>query len=884
MRPVKLIMSAFGSYAGVETIDFTKMQHGLFLITGDTGAGKTTIFDAITYALYDRTSGGTRDGNMMRSQYAADGTDTFVEYVFSYRDREYTVRRNPEYMRMGKRKKADGSPRLVKELTKVSLILPDGSEYQGKKKEVDHKIEEIIGLDVDQFTQIAMIAQGDFLKLLHAESKERKRIFSRIFQTKIYWQVQEELKEQAKQLYIRLEDNIKDCVREMERVETVPESEEASAWLEYLSMKIAPADAVMDTLKEICLQGKAKETETEKQSAVLQKLSEELNAVIRSGEEVNRLILQKSQAEEKQQQLEADKENMDELRRQTDDGGRAEKVSVKEMQLERTKAEGERLVGQIAETKAWLGEQSQLAVSEEAELKAAQEDLQKSEPFLQKQIIRLKDILPRYTRIKDLEKEYVQSLKKMETVLEECRQDSADYEEKYRRFFEEQAGILANRLEEGTPCPVCGSTRHPKKAELSGKAPEQKDVEKAKTKRDKSEKDRSVMQEKFQQAKSRLESEKKLFEEEALKIQGSTEISEEQVRDKLGECEKDLSSKRSNYQKKEKSFRELMEELKRRGGLLESQEKQLEDLNMKQKEEEEYFYQELKNQKFISFEAYLQAKTWIDGREEKKERLKLYDTQTLEVRTRLEMLRQQTEGKEKTDLTSEKEKLDEVQTAQKEQRKELLKVHSRNQKNKEAKGKLKQYFEARKDLTSQYEMVNQLNRTANGMLNGSVKLDFETYVQRKYFKQIIHAANRRLSKMTSNEFILQCREIKDLSSQGQAGLDLDVYHLVNDSVRDVKTLSGGESFMASLSMALGLADIIQNTAGAISLETMFVDEGFGSLDDAARERAIQILQELAGEKGLVGIISHVNELKEQIEWKLAVTKTEQGSHAEWVLQ
>ena len=148
-----------------------------------------------------------------------------------------------------------------------------------------------------------------------------------------------------------------------------------------------------------------------------------------------------------------------------------------------------------------------------------------------------------------------------------------------------------------------------------------------------------------------------------------------------------------------------------------------------------------------------------------------------------------------------------------------------------------------------------------------MKLDFETYVQRTYFRQIIQAANRRLARMTSNEFILQCREIQDLSSQGQAGLDLDV--------------SGGESFMAALSMALGLADIIQNTAGAVSLETMFVDEGFGSLDDASRDRAIQILKELAGEKGLVGIISHVNELKEQIDWKLNITKTEHGSQAKW---
>ena len=189
--------------------------------------------------------------------------------------------------------------------------------------------------------------------------------------------------------------------------------------------------------------------------------------------------------------------------------------------------------------------------------------------------------------------------------------------------------------------------------------------------------------------------------------------------------------------------------------------------------------------------------------------------------------------------------------------------------------------ETDEDLQRQYEMVGNLSRTANGNLNRTVKLDFETYVQRQYFRQIIRAANKRLVQMTSGEFILQCRNIKDLASQGQAGLDLDIYHIASDSVRNVKTLSGGEAFMASLSMALGLSDIVQNTAGAIHLDTMFVDEGFGSLDDAARGQAIRILAELADEKRLVGIISHVNELKEQIDCKLIVTRTDQGSTARW---
>ena len=194
MRPVKLIMSAFGSYAGKTEIDFTEIPNGLFLITGDTGAGKTTVFDAITYALYDRTSGGTRDGNMMRSQYAGEETSTYVEYTFLYQKKEYKIRRNPEYLRLGKRRYADGSPRYVKETPKVELTLPDGSIFKGKKRETDQKISEIIGLDADQFTQISMIAQGEFLKLLLAESRERKKIFSRIFQTRFYYRIQEELK------------------------------------------------------------------------------------------------------------------------------------------------------------------------------------------------------------------------------------------------------------------------------------------------------------------------------------------------------------------------------------------------------------------------------------------------------------------------------------------------------------------------------------------------------------------------------------------------------------------------------------------------------------------------------------------------------------------
>jgi len=187
----------------------------------------------------------------------------------------------------------------------------------------------------------------------------------------------------------------------------------------------------------------------------------------------------------------------------------------------------------------------------------------------------------------------------------------------------------------------------------------------------------------------------------------------------------------------------------------------------------------------------------------------------------------------------------------------------------------------REKLREDYERIGNLSRTANGTLSGSVKIDFESYVQRQYFEQMIHCANYHLQKMASGQFLLQCRSLENLSTQGNAGLDLDVYSLVTGKVRDVKTLSGGESFMAALALALGMTDVITRTMGAVRVETLFIDEGFGSLDENAREQAIRILQGLAGGQRLVGIISHVSELKEQIEQQLTVRRDKTGSRAEW---
>lgn len=874
MRPVRLTMSAFGSYSGTEVIDFTQVQGGLFLIAGDTGAGKTTIFDAITYALYDRTSGGARDGNMMRSQYAAEGTDTYVEYVFSYRGEEYTIRRNPEYMRVGKRKNADGTVRLVKETAKVSLLLPDGKEFQGKKREIDQKIEEIIGLDAGQFTQIAMIAQGDFLKLLHAGSKERKKIFSRIFQTQIYWRIQEELKEQGKTLYVSLKENEADIRREMERVVPVSAGS-GEAWQELLEREMPPAEEVRSVLKQIIKDGRNLARDLAGEEEKLQKESDELHALIEKKQETNRLFDLLDRAGETEQALERDREVYEEMKQQASKGERAERARSLEVQALRTKKEQENTETEIQSQLTWQKAHG----ADEGHLKEKAESLEavlnELEPRMQEKILRIREMLPGYANVRRLRKEYDKKTAEMAQCMEECRKASEVYEDRYRRFFEGQAGLMAKNLEEGMPCPVCGSVHHPKKADLSENVPDQDEVEQAKKLRDQAEQKRSRIQETYQSVRADLAA-----GEAAL---GENPPAEEEAKAQLNDLERQLKDEKEKVKQARDHYRECVEEARRRSGLLESLRTQKAGLERRFGEEQEAFREEIRKQEFKDQNEYRDAKQWIGDWQEKDRRVKEYEKNVLQCRTQVETLKKQTEGRRREDIEADRQRQQEITSALKKKREESLDLHGKNMTNKSAYDQLKKYFASEEELRQKYEMIGNLSRTANGNLSGSVKLDFETYVQRKYFRQIIRAANKRLARMTSNEFILQCREISALSSQGQAGLDLDVYDLVTDSVRDVKSLSGGESFMAALSMALGLADIVQNTVGAVSLETMFVDEGFGSLDDAARERAIQILKELAGEKGLVGIISHVNELKEQIDWKLKVTKNEHGSSTSWVL-
>lgn len=928
MKPLKLTMSAFGSYAGKNVIDFTGQQQGIFLITGDTGAGKTTIFDAITYALYNQTSGGERNGNMMRSQYARPEAETYVELEFLYRGQTYRVRRNPDY-KITKTLK-NGKIREQKVPHSVELTLPDGTVFPEKKNATDAKIIEILGLTADQFSQIVMIAQGDFLKLLYTKSDERKMIFSKLFRTDIYWKIQENLRRKSMEMDERIQENDRAFEQEKSRIIPLPESEEL------------PLDELVERLRER-LKDALKEQNLRRANV------EELNKKITKYEEINKLFRSLEKIRQTGKELEARQAESKERRQQIENARKADKVLVAEQQNLRQQQEVEQSAQAIAKMTETLANDQEMFESLKTQLQESEAKQKREAADIQKKMLALEQSFPSYEALQNARSEEQQAKKvwedlgktseesfhkkeagiaalkeqqkQQEQVVEQTKKNweqtslgasesAKHYEHMYEAFLKEQAGILAENLSAGCPCPVCGSTVHPDPAKLSDHAVTELEVEQAKKTRAAAEEKRDLAYAAFEAEKTEKQKLAQAVEKEEADFVLAQTIAKqqrkeaeqnyvslqkiaEQIREKLvypsfaeakkqyAAMQKALAAAEQEIERKRQKVSELAEAMNTlKGQKLAEEENQKTAKKLAAKTEKEYA-KLLEKSGFVSEETYHLAILPERSRSKLEREEKEYESQCLRQQSEQKLLEKQVSGKTYTDTTELNEQLKAEKQALKEAEKTYMELHTAYENDRSVLQNCAVYLEKGKKLESEDQVIKSLSKTANGRLSGSAKIDFETYIQRQYFKQIIHEANKRLLTMSNHQFILKLKEEANTGRKTNEGLDLSVYSLVTDSERDVKTLSGGESFLAALAMALGLSDIVERSAGAIHPDMMFIDEGFGSLDAQSRQQAIEVLAELAGDSRMVGIISHVTELKEQIDRKLVVSRTDKGSRAVW---
>ena len=909
MRPITLTMSAFGPYGDEVTVDFSLLgQRGLYLITGDTGAGKTSIFDAITFALYGEASGANREPSMLRSSYAQPATPTFVEMVFQCGNQEYRVRRNPEYIRPAKR-----GDKLVTEKADALLTFSDGREPVTGARDVTKAICEIVGLDRTQFARIAMIAQGEFLNLLLAKTEERSKIFREIFHTKLYQQLQETLKAEAskqKAAYESLSESIRqymDSVR--------PPEEERERWEEA-----AAAEDVLPLLDEFLESASKQLEELACQEAILRQEVESLDRRIGKEEtrenarqEWNlaraRLPELTARQEELRQQWEKAKgeeqglkllaveietriqqlpayEEREELRSQV------EKKRAQLADTEKTVGQAEEnvklLEGQLGKLRQELAGLEGLAQREEF-LRRREENLQAKEASLEK----LRDLLARCIEREAARKE---TLKRYVTTAEKAEHLRWEYTRLERAFLDGQAGYLASFLREGEKCPVCGSLHHPAPAVSAGETPTKEALEEKKAATEQMEaaasqvsQEAGIAQERWEEAHRQVQDwAKSLFEESAMDdlpthlshAVKELKAEEEQLREEEELLQSDLARRKQmedqipKLEAQENESRQDVLEGEKVRAALEAQLASLSSQLEKQEVSLEFSTRQEAEERIEALKTTLQA-----GERALTEAREAYEAccrETAQVETKVKTLEEQLRGEEEEDLESLKQQARELRVKQQEHaeaREERITSVDANQRAREA---ISRQMEKRKDTERRWTWIRALSNTANGTVPGKDKVMLETYIQMTWFDRILARANVRLMTMTSGRYELRRRREAE-NQRSRSGLELNVVDHYKGAERSVKTLSGGESFQASLALALGLADEMQAVAGGIRLDALFVDEGFGSLDDEALEQAVRTLNGLTEGNKLVGIISHVSSLKARIDRQIVVSKTRGGS-------
>lgn len=926
MRPLRLTLSAFGPYAAQTTLDLEKLgKGGLYLITGDTGAGKTTLFDAITYALYDHSSSGIREGSMLRCKYADDKTPTFVELEFEVHGVRYTVRRNPEYQRP----KARGEG-MTTEKADATLTYPDDRPPVTKAKDVTAAVQEIIGLDYNQFSQIVLIAQGQFTKLLNASTEERSRIFRKLFRTQRYAQLQERLQAEASALnQQRTAQNAKlDSL--LGGLQFSPEDPDAEA-LRALCAQTVPETALslLDAL-------------TARQAAALEEAGTALQATEAQLNTVQQQLGAAAQAQRLAQQLAA----------------RQAELAAAKPALDAARAEADRHAGDAAQLDALTAQvtQAQSALAaydaldtlcrqqtearDAARLAAAQahkrrtqlDSLNAALTAAEAELAALADADTRLLTLQNRSAQLTQrgeALAKLEQRLADCqRQAKAAHnaQENYRAaaaaqdeartrqntleraFLDAQAGLLAESLTEGAPCPVCGSTHHPARALLPHTAPTQAQVEAARqaaAEADRQAQNASAAAQSalaaVNEAKTSLRRDAEtllperftapegtvpltfalmtnVLAEENTALQAAQTDCKAQCQQAEADCRRkaQLEADRQAKTRQRPALEQAAAEADRSAAAQNASADALEGQIAERRAALPYSRRADAQAALDKLEA--DRRTLRTGMDTAQRKLKQAEQTVAAAEAAVEALTAQQTAAQKElparsaeELTAQQTELTAARETLRSREKQLSAQLLLNRK---TAAQYRAAAEARQTLESRWQWVSALAATAGGTLTSKQKIKLEAYIQMNYLDRILRYANTRLMQMTAGQYELE--RIGAENQRSQSGLDLGVIDHYNGTRRSVKTLSGGESFKASLALALGLSDEVQSSAGGIRLDTLFLDEGFGSLDEESLELAIRVLSGLTEGDRLVGIISHVGALKDRIDRQVVVHKARTG--------
>jgi exonuclease SbcC len=1042
LKPVKLIMSAFGPYSGVTEIDFRKLgSSGLFLIFGDTGAGKTTIFDAITYALFEKTSGQTREINTVRSDFAHPDTFTEITLEFTHKGSTYVINRYPDQLK--RKERGEG----YKELKKgVSITLPD-NKIIDNRNEVREIIRDILGgMEYDQFKQICMIAQGEFTQLLHADNDKRNEILQKVFNTSIYKQFSLKLREKETALKILCDDLEKSILQYINGIKIDDASVHITSLQEYKdSMNVNFTFEILELLTLIIDEDKSNLSLLEKKVMTLNKEKEKLLVQEEQGKSINHDLNERNKLEI--EKVEYDIKEVDMLEH-------SKKAELAQKALSKVKPYENNVLNKksvILQLEQKLEELYQKKLHFEESIiiaKKEYEEEQNKSGIRDKYAIdisNLVDTLPKYKQLEELENEYKKVVSKEETIKKQINDEKImidklkdeisrlellldqlknsqiqlldgknllekekdywkninqkekevrallqlqqeinkashtfqtleleyekvreRYEEGNKAFLREQAGILAKELIENEPCPVCGSLTHPSPTVSESDAPTKEVLNLWKDEKDNKlselTKHSIVLREYKKEYSTKMEhiinGLKELIEiqvdENLTNLLESLIIKKNNSLEKIKSLEKEVLNKEEDfnaYTKYNEMYQKRLEviekykkalefntselynvsanmntmnhDIQRIKGELEytSLEEANKVINLKKKEQDLMLAKlKLVDENYHKVDSSLKntmefinnySKELSIEKDKQKELIKQYDLALFEngfaseVDYKMALLQQdeideinkecrnfyikksevlaklteligRTKEKEYVDLQSLQEniiaKKDEISNSDK----QIRVLNSRVIENKDTYRNIKNVSEKREIKNKLYLEVSSLSKTANGKLEGKQKITFETFVQAAYFIQIIEEANKRFYDMTGKRYKLFRKE--EGSLRGLSGLELNVLDTWTGKIRSVKSFSGGETFMAALSLALGFSDVIQNYAGAIEIDTMFVDEGFGSLDAEALEQAITTLNSLTEGNRFVGIISHVDELKERIEKQIIVKKDVKGSY------